>query len=232
MHTASVPRTYSREEADEILRRALEQQPDGGIHHDDLMAAAREVGIPEAAVEAAADEVGATALVRERVQLLRRQKRAAFARHLLSFLIVNGGIFLFDWFDGGPWFFHYLLIVWGIVLLLVGMRQLAPDEASLVRKAERELEREHRRAQRQRRRQAGSGRASPPGVSQLPGAAREFEAAVQEGVSALMSAAAKAIRDYSPGPKPRYRADDTAAQDDESSQQRSQQDTSPRHRRA
>ena len=39
MHTAGVPRTYSREEADEILRRALEQQPDGGIHHDDLMAA-------------------------------------------------------------------------------------------------------------------------------------------------------------------------------------------------
>lgn len=230
MHTASVPRTYSREEADEILRRALEQQPDGGIHHDDLMAAAREVGIPAAAVEAAADEVGASQIVRDRVQLLRRQKRAAFARHLLTFLIVNGGIFLFDWFDGGPWFFQYLLIVWGIVLLLVGMRQLAPDQAGLVRKAERELERERRRAERQRRRQGG--RASPPGVSQLPGAAREFEAAVQEGVSALMSAAAKAIRDYSPGQKPRYRADDAAAQDVEGSQQRSEQDTSPRHRRA
>lgn len=230
MHTASVPRTYSREEADEILRRALEQQPDGGIHHDDLMAAAREVGIPAAAVEAAADEVGASQIVRDRVQLLRRQKRAAFARHLLTFLIVNGGIFLFDWFDGGPWFFQYLLIVWGIVLLLVGMRQLAPDQAGLVRKAERELERERRRAERQRRRQGG--RASPPGVSQLPGAAREFEAAVQEGVSALMSAAAKAIRDYSPGQKPRYRADDAAAQDVEASQQRSEQDTSPRHRRA
>ena len=230
MHTAGVPRTYSREEADEILRRALEQQPDGGIHHDDLMAAAREVGIPAAAVEAAAHEVGATQVVRERVQLLRSQKRAAFARHLLSFLIVNGGIFLFDWFDGGPWFFHYLLIVWGIVLLLVGMRQLAPDQAGLVRKAERELERERRRAERQRRRQGG--RASPPGASQLPGAAREFEAAVQEGVSALMSAAAKAIREYSPGPKPRYRADDAAAQEEEGSQQRSQQDTSPRHRRA
>lgn len=230
MHTASVPRTYSREEADEILRRALEQQPEGGIHHDDLMAAAREVGIPAAAVEAAAHEVGATQVVRERVQLLRRQKRAAFVRHLLSFLIVNGGIFLFDWFDGGPWFFHYLLIVWGIVLLLLGIRQLAPDQAGLVRKAERELERERRRAERQRRRQGG--RASPPGVSQLPGAAREFEAAVQEGVSALMSAAARAIRDYSPGPKPRYRADDTAAQAGDDSEQRSQQEASPRHRRA
>ena len=230
MHTAGVPRTYSREEADEILRRALEQQPEGGIHHDDLMAAAREVGIPAAAVEAAASEVGATQLVRERVQLLRRQKRRAFTRHLLTFLIVNGGVFLFDWFDGGRWFFQFPLLVWGILLLLIGMWQLAPEEAGLVRKAERDLERERRRAERQRRRQGGR---APSAVSQLPGAAKEFEAAVQEGVSALMSAAAKAIRDYSPGPKPRYRADDAAEEDDDASEQRARQPgTSARHRRA
>ena len=215
MHTPGVPRTYSREEADEILRRALEQQPDGGIHHDDLMAAAREVGIPESAVEAAASEVGANQLVRERVQALRRQKRRAFARHLLSFIIVNGGVFLFDWFDGGPWWFQYPLIVWGIVLLLLGMRQLAPVEAGLVRKAERE-----------RRRQGGR---APGGISQLPGAAREFEAAVQEGVSSLMSAAAKAIREYSPGQKPRYRADDPEGAEEATTNPR---DTSQRHRRA
>ena len=226
MHTAGVPKTYSREEADEILRRALAQQGEDGISHDDLVAAAREVGIPPSAVEAAASQLGENQIVRERVELLRRQKRRAFARHLLTFLIVNGGMFLFDYFDGGPWFFQYLLIVWGIVLLLVGMRQLAPDEGGLVRKAERELERERRRAERQRRRQVG-GRT--PGVSQLPGAAKEFEAAVQEGVSALMSAAAKAIRNYSPGPKPRYRAGDPGAPEDEAPEER---DTSRRQRRA
>lgn len=208
MHTPGVPRTYSREEADEILRRALQHQGEDGISHDDLVAAAREVGIPADAVEAAASQVSESQLVRERVELLRRQKRRAFARHALTFLIVNGGVFLFDWVDGGPWFFYYLLIAWGMVLTLFGMLQLAPDQAGLTRKAERQLERERRRAERERRRRQG-GRAL--GADRLPGAAKEFEAAVQDGVSALMSAAAKAIRDYSPGPKPRYRADDASA---------------------
>lgn len=211
MHTPGVPRTYSRQEADEILRRALSHEGEDGISHDDLVAAAREVGIPPSAIEDAANQLGEYQVVRDRVELLRRQKRRAFVRHLLTFLIVNGGMFAFDWFDGGPWFFHYLLIIWSIVLLLVGMRQLAPDQAGLIRKAERELERERRRAERQRRRKGG-GRT--PGVSNLPGAAKEFEAAVQEGVSALMTAAAKAIRDYSPGPKPRYRADESSTEEE------------------
>jgi hypothetical protein len=87
-----------------------------------------------------------------------------------------------------------VLILWGIILLLFGVRQLAPEEASLVRKAERELEKERRRAERQRRR---TGRTSghPGGI---PGAAKEFEHAVQEGVNALLSAATRAIRTYTP----------------------------------
>jgi hypothetical protein len=226
MHTPDVPRIYTREEADEILRRALAQQAAEGINHDDLVAAAREVGIPESALEAAASQLGEHQVVLDRVALLRRQKRRAFARHVLTFLLVNGGIFLFDSFDGGPWFFHYVMLVWGVILLLFGIRQLAPEEAGLVRKAERELERERRRAARQRPR---AGRA--PGIgTQLPGAAREFESAVQDGVSALMTAAAKAIRDYSPGPKPRYRADEGEAAEEGSVHE--EQNTNRRRGRA
>ncbi|HTV24342.1 MAG TPA: 2TM domain-containing protein [Polyangiaceae bacterium] len=217
-----MPKTYSREEADEILRRALSQQAVDGISHDDLVAAAREVGIPEASIEAAASQLGEHRNVKERVELLRQQKRRAFFRHLLSYLIANGGIFLFDYFDGGPWFFHYVLIVWGILLLLLGIRQLAPEEASLVRRAERELEKERRKAERRQRRSGGRIAAHPGGMH---GATREFEQAVHEGASALLSAAARAIRDFSPGPKAqvrassggpspspseRFRADDTA----------------------
>jgi hypothetical protein len=206
-HNPGVPKTYSREEADEILRRALAQESPDGINHDDLVAAAREVGIPESAIEAAAGQVGEHQIVKQRVERLRRQKRRGFVRHLVTFLIVNGGIFLFDYFDGGPWFFQYVLIVWGIVLLLLGIRQLAPEEAGLVRRAERELTKERRRAERERRR---LGRASghPGGV---PAAAKEFEQAVQEGANALLSAAARAIRDFTPAAKQRYRAEDADA---------------------
>jgi hypothetical protein len=226
MHTPGVPKTYSREEADEILRRALSQQASDGISHDDLVAAAREVGIPEASIEAAASQLGEHRSVKERVERLRRQKRRSFFRHLLSFLIANGGIFLFDYFDGGPWFFHYVLIVWGIVLLLLGIRQLAPEEASLVRRAERELEKERRKAERKQRRSIGHPGGRVLGHhGGINGATREFEQAVQEGASALLSAAARAIRDFNPGarapmrapsdttpsrPSERFRADDTA----------------------
>lgn len=225
MHTVGVSRTYSREEADEILHRALEQRVAEGINHDDLVAAAREVGIPASAIEAAASQLGEHQLVRERMALLSKRKRQAFVRHLLTFLIVNGGVFLFDRFDGGPWFFHYLLIVWGIVLLLLGIRQLAPGEAALRQKAERELERERRRAERQRRRESGR---APGAVSQLPGAARELESAVRDGASALMSAAAKAIRERAPVEKPRYRADEGAPEEEGYS---SSKDTRQRQRR-
>jgi len=203
MHTPGVSRTYSREEADEILRRALAEQASDGISHDDLVAAAREVGIPESSIEAAASQLGEHRSVKERVVLLRQQKRRGFFRHLLSYLIANGGIFLFDYFDGGPWFFQYVLIVWGILLLLLGIRQLAPEEATLVRRAERELEKERRKAERQARRK-GVRVAGHPGGMQ--GATREFEQAVQEGASALLSAAARAIRDFNPGAKPHMRA--------------------------
>jgi hypothetical protein len=207
MHTPGVPRTYSREEADEILRRALGEQAADGISHDDLVAAAREVGIPEGAIEAAASQLGEHRSVKERVELLRQQKRRAFVRHLLSYLIANGGVFLFDYFDGGPWFFQYVLIVWGILLLLLGIRQLAPEEAGLVRRAEREVEKEKRKAERQRRR-TGQAPGHPGGMK---GATREFEQAVQEGASALLGAAARAIRDFNPNKSPpqRFRANDT-----------------------
>jgi hypothetical protein len=206
MHTRGVPKTYSREEADEILRQALMQQAADGIAHEDLVAAAREVGIPEAAIESAAERLGEHRLLKERVEYLRAEKRRSFAHHLLTFLIVNGCIFAFDYFDRGPWFFHFPLIIWGMVLLLVGMRKLAPSEEKLVRRAERDLQRQRRRDDRQRRRTQPAA-AAAAAKEKIPGAAKEFEAAVTEGVSAMMHAAAHAIRNLTPAQK-RYRADE------------------------
>jgi 2TM domain-containing protein len=206
-----VARTYTREEADEILRRALAGQgaSSDGIGHDDLVAAAREVGIPADAIESAASQLGEHRLVNERVDQLRRRKRRAFLRHFLIYAIVNFGIFLFDRFDGGPWFFQFPLIVWSVLLLLLGVLQLAPNQEALLRRAERDLEKERRRAAKQRRLAARAGRA--PGAA---GGAKAFEAAVEEGVSALLSAAAQAIRGFTPEAK-RYRAEEPAPEDEE-----------------
>jgi hypothetical protein len=199
-----VPRTYTREEADEILRRALtEQAVDGasGIPHDDLVAAAREVGIPESAIEGAALQLGEHRLVAERVKALRSRKRRAFLRHLLVYVVVNFGIFFVDHSDGGAYFFQYPLIVWGVLLTLFAILQLAPDSEALTRRAERDLAKERRRAERERQ------RASRTRGHGSPGAAKEFEAAVQEGVSALLSGAARAIRGLTPPDGKRFRVD-------------------------
>jgi hypothetical protein len=214
-------KTYSRAEADEILRRALAQQAgtraDGaaeGISHEDLLAAAKEVGISSSAIEAAAGELGERRIVEQRAELIRRRKRRSFFRHLVLFLVVNAGMFLFDWFDGGPWFFQYPLIVWSVILVSMGMAQLTPEHEALVRRAERELGREQRRAARRRPRGARGPFAPGPAGSTTPQqAAREFEKAVQEGVSTLLSNAARAIRGMTPSDPSRYRVQDPVGRD-------------------
>ena len=189
---AGVSKTYTRREADEILRRALAVQPADGISHDDLVAAAREVGVPGEAIEAAALQLGEDQRISERAALIRRRRRAAFLRHLLIYLVVNAGIFFVDRADGGAYWFQYPLIIWGVILAAIGIAQLAPDQRSLTRRAERELEREQRRAQRRMR-----AAARRDGTATARGGAKEFEAAVQEGVSSLLSAAARTIRGLS-----------------------------------
>jgi hypothetical protein len=201
-----VSRSYTREEADEILRRALLQQGTGdGVHHDDLVAAAREVGIPTDAIESAAQQLGERRVVDERVQLLRIRKRRAFLRHLMTYMIVNAGMFFVDRLDGGAWWFHWPLVIWGIFLLLAGVRQLAPDREGLVKRAERELERE-RKKEEKRRQRAARANARARGVKTSSEGVSEFESAVEEGVSALLSAAARAIRGITPENE-RFRVD-------------------------
>jgi hypothetical protein len=58
---AEPPPTYSREEMDAILKRAIERQQakTDGIGHEELVAAAGEVGIPREEVEAAARDLAA-----------------------------------------------------------------------------------------------------------------------------------------------------------------------------
>jgi hypothetical protein len=226
-----VPKTYTREEADEILRRALSQSQPGaaaeGISHDDLVAAAREVGIPEASILAAADQLGEHALVTERMTKLRGRKRRAFVRHLVVYLLIAGLMYLSvatDLFSVAPEGLAFLrvpMVLWAMLLVLFGFFQLAPNQEKLQKRAEREIARERRVAERQRRlaeKSRGAGR------SRAPNGAKEFEAAVQEGVSALLSGAARAIRGLSPAERQgRFRVDEAEEAADAAPSERAKQ---------
>jgi NAD(P)-dependent dehydrogenase (short-subunit alcohol dehydrogenase family) len=192
LHTRRVAKTYTRDEADEILRRALAMEAAEGIRHDDLVAAAREVGIPAEAIEQAAEHVAAQGPVVAMAERIRHERRRAFFRHLLTYVVVNAGLFAIDWLGGGAWFFYFPLILWGIVLAVIALHQLAPDPERLTRQAERRIERERRRASRREARTRRRGRTVDHARIEA-----EFDAAVQEGVSTLMAAATKAVRHVS-----------------------------------
>lgn len=199
---------YSDEEVDEILRRALarQQKDTSGISHDDLVAAAKEVGIERADVEAAVAELrgskapagqgdarAATPVDPDAALYLRdrQSRRARFARHFATYVVVNAALAGMNFLTGGTWWVLWVILGWGIGLGLQGLSAFLPDDPQrkenrmrrLRRRRDREERRDHDRARRRQRLTRNKERS------------REFEAAVQEGLGLLMKAAAHKIED-------------------------------------
>ncbi len=144
-------RVYTKDEAEAILARAIELQVhQGATSHDDLVAAAKEVGVPASAIERAATEV----LARRRDQADMREARArrwrAFYAHLVPYVLVNALLaFINVMTTTFPWAV-IVLLAWGIGLGSHLLAAAMPDERRLRRRMEREREREARRRGRRR----------------------------------------------------------------------------------
>lgn len=182
---------YTDDEAREILRRALEQDSSnaGRLHHEDLVEAAREVGIPPELVEAAAVEWSEDKEALDIVERRRRKKKSRYYRGLGVFAIVNAFLFALDTLTpGGPWF-YFPLLAWGLFVVLRGYFVLLPpskerlaedvgrEKQKLRRIRAREAARRRKEAERERRRNATS----------------DFERAVEGGVHALLGAIARQL---------------------------------------
>lgn len=124
-YTAAMPsraddRIYSDEEARAIFERALEldtKTSSQGLRHEELLAAAREVGLSDATVEKAIDEMTlARAAGAARAAIIERRRRG-FKNHLVPFLAINGFLFLLNWIFS-PWIWWALLplLFWGLGL--------------------------------------------------------------------------------------------------------------------
>ena len=198
--------TYTQDEVTEILKRALKAQSlrNKVLTHDELVEMAGEVGIDKDALDSATAElaqVKAEELVRqtEATELATERARlfASFVWSLVIYLAVNAVLFVIDKrFTGGTWYF-WVLLGWGIGLLLQLRRVFFPY-ASLQRRKRREwkmkerLERRAARAARYRRfHEKLTDGASV--ARELEQGAKEFETAVQAGVAALLGVAAKKI---------------------------------------
>src|SRR5690349_24807864 len=87
-------RTYTDDEVDAILKRALERQQAqaDGLGHDELVAAAKEMGLDESAIDRAVDEVEREHDARALVSEVKTRKRGRFLRHLFVFAVIVGGL--------------------------------------------------------------------------------------------------------------------------------------------
>lgn len=200
---------YSDAEVEEILRRAIERQQKDvtGVSHDDLVAAAGEIGIAAADVEAAVAEVraGKTGEAPARADVAespavvdddaaldaqdRKSRRARFTRHLATYVVVNAFLAGMNVLTGGQWWVLWVILGWGIGVALQGLGLLLPEDP---RRRERRL----RRLQARRDKEARRFRERDMQLQKKQtrrAREKDFERAVQEGVGLLMTAAARKI---------------------------------------
>lgn len=199
---ADPKKTYTQDEVNEILKRALSQQSlrEQGLSQEELAQVAAEVGIDKSALEAATREIDKTheaeVARREQASELAAERRTQLRRLLTSAIrlgVFNGALYFIDMrFSGGTWF-QWPLLASG-VLLALQIRHVVSPEQRLARRRRRE-EREARRAARRAQVEAVKQRLLAV-TSDAPAAAREFESAVQAGVTALVKVATKKIEEH------------------------------------
>jgi len=164
-----MPRSYSREEVQAILGRALEQQSlqhGDALSHAELLAIGRDLGVPEGAIESAANAVGDELAVTKEVAAGVRRARRGLSKHLLSFVLVNALLLVINLTTGGPLWFPWSVLGWGIGLVFHAKSAFWPDRDKLVSRARRRLEREHKRERKEERQP--SVRVAQPGVRVEP----------------------------------------------------------------
>jgi serine/threonine-protein kinase len=177
--TATALRRYSTGEVQEILARAIEQQEkkreDARLGFDDLVAAAREVGVDPEALREASDAIRAQQEARAAesasLETWRRRKKRGFYRHLGVWIIVNVVFILVGLVErGDPTQFFVPGLFWGIGLAIQGMRAYTADEDDWreeQEKADRKRREEERKERKKQKRAAAIDRALDDAASLL-----------------------------------------------------------------
>ena len=110
-------RQYNEEEVNRIMRRALKLKNEDTVSHEDLMGAARDMGLDPQVVEASI-EIEQRELAKEKIRKTRlKRRKVGFYSHLWSYLIVNAALMLINNFTPGPWWFQWSVLGWGIGLV-------------------------------------------------------------------------------------------------------------------
>lgn len=180
-------RNYKDREVDAILQRALSEQ--GDIEHDDLVAAAAEIGVSRDAIERAVERLDERSEEAEAVAEARQKRKQRFQASMMTFVIVNIFLFSIDLLTGGGWWFYWPLLSWGMLMALQGAKLLQPEpvpKALLKQRRKAKKKKAKKAVIEQQRKDRGAA------------ATKRFEDAVDGGVTALFDALAKRIEGVTP----------------------------------
>ncbi len=107
---------FEPEAVQRIIKRAMHIENEASVNRQDLIDAAREVGISDDVIERAIAEE-ADSIKQDRLQRKRRAAQIKSFQHKASgTAIVIAGLFLVDLFTPGPWWFQWPLLGMGLAL--------------------------------------------------------------------------------------------------------------------
>ena len=170
-------RRYSEEEVRTILEMALKKDADQGVAHDELVAAAAEVGITRDAIDRAAQDLDEVRVERDARRMILMRRRRCLMAHVWPFVAVNGFLWAINMLTTPhfPWFL-FPLLGWGLGLFFHARAGLSKEIS------QKELAREYKRnakLARQERREKS---------------VKELSAVLDKGVDQLLSQLANEVR--------------------------------------
>lgn len=124
-------RTYSTQEVNRIIQRALQPDQREGIGHAELLEIGKELGLDAQRIEAAIVQENSEVRRRQTMEHWRNSRKFGFHWHLWSYLLTNGGLLLINALVPGPWWFQWSLIGWGIGLAFHYQRVYFPTRRQI-----------------------------------------------------------------------------------------------------
>lgn len=210
---ADAPRSWSREQVQEILRRAGERaDAEDGIRHEELIAAAKEAGLDPDSVEAAAKELAHGESDRQALERITgteiRRRRIRFQRSTLTWGVASAlsGLawLLLGTAGGAIWPFAIPVLLFGTFAGLAGVRAFSPPDPDQMERRLRHEKRDHEREEARRKRREEAEAWSKKLQDEIAqrrsrsdarrAKAMEMEDAVEAGVQAVLGSLARAVK--------------------------------------
>lgn len=148
-------KTFNPDEVRQILDLAIEEQQAGGdgMTQGELVAAVRELGVGADQIERAIVALERRGPVQAEVARMQTRRMRRLQSHTVTFALVHLMLFGVNLLTGGPWWFFWPLLGWGLGLALHAKGVFMADADRDERKAEQRLAKREQQALRAARRE-------------------------------------------------------------------------------